>query len=144
MYPEIFDLERVEVLRGPQGTLFGAGSEGGTVRFIETSPSLTEYSGYTRAEYANTTGSTDPSYEMGGAFGGPIVDNTLGFRVAAWYRKDGGWINRVVGTAQVIDPTGKEGINSINFVPPARVIRTQTGRRPRCCAVPWVGRQSTG
>ena len=40
-YPALFDLERVEVLRGPQGTLFGAGSEGGTVRFISPEPSLT-------------------------------------------------------------------------------------------------------
>ena len=39
--PKTFDLERVEVLRGPQGTLFGAGSEGGTVRYILTQPSLT-------------------------------------------------------------------------------------------------------
>jgi len=40
-YPELFDLERVEVLKGPQGTLFGAGSEGGTIRFITPDPSLT-------------------------------------------------------------------------------------------------------
>src|ERR1700733_1357881 len=39
-YPKVFDLDRVEVLRGPQGTLFGAGSEGGTVRFITPEPSL--------------------------------------------------------------------------------------------------------
>ena len=39
--PAVFDLDRVEVLRGPQGTLFGAGSEGGTVRYITTQPSLT-------------------------------------------------------------------------------------------------------
>src|ERR1700733_14362596 len=39
--PKAFDISRVEVLRGPQGTLFGAGSEGGTVRYITTQPSLT-------------------------------------------------------------------------------------------------------
>jgi hypothetical protein len=44
LFPTIFDLDRVEVLRGPQGTLFGAGSEGGTVRFIQPEPSLTRSS----------------------------------------------------------------------------------------------------
>ncbi len=50
-YPALFDLDRVEVLKGPQGTLFGAGSEGGTIRFITPEASLTTYSGYARAEY---------------------------------------------------------------------------------------------
>ncbi|MCX7057070.1 MAG: Plug domain-containing protein, partial [Proteobacteria bacterium] len=48
--PKSFDIERVEVLRGPQGTLFGAGSEGGTVRYITTQPSLTKNSVYGRGE----------------------------------------------------------------------------------------------
>ena len=48
--PKSFDLDRVEVLRGPQGTLFGAGSEGGTVRFITPTPSLTAMSGYAHTE----------------------------------------------------------------------------------------------
>src|SRR5581483_474214 len=47
---KIFDLDRVEVLRGPQGTLFGAGSEGGTVRYITNQPSLTKNSIYAKAE----------------------------------------------------------------------------------------------
>ena len=92
--PGIFDLERVEVLRGPQGTLFGAGSEGGTVRYITTQPSLTKYSGLARAELG-TTKYGDLSYEAGAAYGGPIVEDTLGFRVSAWYRKSGGWVDRV-------------------------------------------------
>ena len=46
--PKAFDIDRVEVLRGPQGTLFGAGSEGGTVRYITTQPSLTKNSFYSR------------------------------------------------------------------------------------------------
>jgi iron complex outermembrane receptor protein len=54
-FPAVFDLDRVEVLRGPQGTLFGAGSEGGTVRFIQTQPSLTNFSGYARSELSTTS-----------------------------------------------------------------------------------------
>ncbi len=52
--PKSFDLDRVEVLRGPQGTLFGAGSEGGTVRYITTQPSLTATSVYSRDEVSFT------------------------------------------------------------------------------------------
>jgi outer membrane receptor protein involved in Fe transport len=65
-YPEVFDLDRVEVLRGPQGTLFGAGSEGGTIRYLTPPPSLTAYSAYGRAEVADTEHG-DPSYEIGAA-----------------------------------------------------------------------------
>jgi iron complex outermembrane receptor protein len=93
-YPEIFDLDRVEVLRGPQGTLFGSSSEGGAVRFITPSPSLNKYSVYARAE-ASGTQDGSPSYETGVAVGGPIVQDVLGFRVSAWARHDGGWIDRV-------------------------------------------------
>jgi iron complex outermembrane receptor protein len=93
-FPQVFDLERVEVLRGPQGTLFGAGAEGGAVRFITPEPGLDKYSGYVRSEVSDTRGG-DPSYELGGAVGGPIIDDKLGFRASVWGRKDGGYIDRV-------------------------------------------------
>ncbi len=92
--PQSFDLERVEVLRGPQGTLFGAGSEGGTVRYITAKPSLTETSIYSRDEVSTTQGGA-PSYEAGVAAGTPLIDGTLGIRLTAWYREDGGWIDRI-------------------------------------------------
>jgi outer membrane receptor protein involved in Fe transport len=95
--PKSFDIDRVEVLRGPQGTLFGAGSEGGTVRYITTQPSLTKTTSYGRFETAYTEYGT-PSYEAGAAIGGPLVTGTLGGRFAFDFRDDGGWINR-------IDPT---------------------------------------
>jgi len=92
--PQSFDLERVEILRGPQGTLFGAGSEGGTVRYITVQPSLTQTSFYSRDEVSYTQGG-QPSYEAGIAAGTPIIEDKLGIRVTAWYRYDGGWINRI-------------------------------------------------
>jgi len=100
---KLFDLDRVEVLRGPQGTLFGAGSEGGTVRYITVQPSLTETSVYAKGETSYTQGGA-PSYESGLAVGTPIVDGVFGIRVSAWYRRDGGWIDRIDPTTlQLVD-----------------------------------------
>jgi outer membrane receptor protein involved in Fe transport len=93
-FPVLFDLDRVEVLRGPQGTLFGAGSEGGTVRFLLPEPGLETYTGYFRAELS-TTENGDPSYEMAAAVGGPIVRDVLGFRLSASVRDDGGYVDKV-------------------------------------------------
>ena len=90
--PPLFDLERVEVLRGPQGTLYGGSSQGGTIRFLTPQPSLTRYSGYGRAE-ASATHYGSASYEAGFAFGGPIIKDKLGFRASAWFRKNGGWVD---------------------------------------------------
>jgi iron complex outermembrane receptor protein len=92
--PKSFDIDRVEVLRGPQGTLFGAGSEGGTVRYITTQPSLTQNSFYSREEVSFTEGGSI-NYEGGIAAGGPLIDNTLGARLTVWYRRDGGYIDLI-------------------------------------------------
>jgi iron complex outermembrane recepter protein len=92
--PFTFDLARVEVDRGPQGTLFGAGAEGGAVRFIPTEPSLTQSSGIAHAEVSETKWG-GLSYETGMAAGGPLVDDSLAGRVSVWYRKDGGYVDRV-------------------------------------------------
>ena len=100
-FPVIFDLDHVEVLRGPQGTLFGAGSEGGNVRFILPQPSTTNYSAYARAELASTH-SGDPTYEAGGAVGGPLIEGMLGFRASASYRREGGWVDRVDRTTLAV------------------------------------------
>ncbi|WP_420382467.1 TonB-dependent receptor domain-containing protein [Novosphingobium sp.] len=92
-YPLVFDLDRVEVLRGPQGTLFGSGAEGGAVRFITPEPSLTKTSVYARAELTATKGG-DPGGEVGVAFGAPIIRDVLGFRASIWTQHEGGYIDR--------------------------------------------------
>ncbi len=93
-YPVVFDLNRIEVERGPQGTLFGADSEAGAVRYITNQPSVTDFSGFTHEELAETE-KGGLSYEVGAAAGGPIVDNTIGFRVSAYDRQDGGYVDLV-------------------------------------------------
>lgn len=92
--PPYFDLANIEILRGPQGTLLGANTQGGAVRFTPNQPSLTEYSGFAHAEWAFTARGK-PSYEVGAATGGPLVPEVLGFRFSAWQRSDGGYVNRV-------------------------------------------------
>ena len=98
--PKTFDIERVEILRGPQGTLFGAGAEGGAVRYILAQPSVSAASSYLRSEVSYTEHGQG-NYELGIARGQPIVDGTFGVRASVWYRADGGWIDRV-------DPTTRE------------------------------------
>ena len=110
--PKTFDLDRVEVLRGPQGTLFGAGSEGGTVRYIMTQPSVTKESTYARSEVSFTRGG-EPSYEAGIAHGGPLIDGVLGFRASVWYRYDGGWINRIDPTTQALTEKNANHANTV-------------------------------
>jgi iron complex outermembrane recepter protein len=104
--PAIFDLERVEVLRGPQGTLFGAGSQGGTVRYITPQPSLDRYEVFARGEVAGVWHG-QPNYEGGVALGGPIVTDKIGFRISAWHRREGGFIDRVDNAT--IDPATRRG-----------------------------------
>ncbi|HLZ99945.1 MAG TPA: TonB-dependent receptor, partial [Steroidobacteraceae bacterium] len=93
-YPATFDMAQVEVLRGPQGVLFGRGAEGGAIRFITNEPSTTTVSQLYRSEISTTDhGST--SLELGAAAGGPLVAGTVGARLSAWYREDGGYVNRI-------------------------------------------------
>jgi iron complex outermembrane receptor protein len=110
-YPKIFDLDHVEVLRGPQGTLYGAGSEGGTIRFLTPTPNLSTYSGFVRSELAFTDGGA-PSYELGAAVGGPIVEDKLGFRASGWYREDGGYMTRVNPVDDHVEATDANGSDS--------------------------------
>lgn len=92
-FPQLFDLDRIEVLRGPQGTLFGASAEGGAVRFITPQPNFGRYSGYARSEVASTSNGA-LSYEIGSAIGGPIIDDAVAFRASLSFRRDGGWVDR--------------------------------------------------
>ena len=82
---EYFDLERVEVLRGPQGTLFGRNATSGVVNFIPVRPDLTAFKGSGEIEYGNFN-----SVKAKGMINVPISD-TLGARVSGFYLKRDGY-----------------------------------------------------
>jgi outer membrane receptor for ferrienterochelin and colicin len=90
--PVLFDFDRVEVLKGPQGTLYGGSSEGGAIRFITSAPSLTHMSGLARVE-VNQVDMGGMGYDLAAAVGGPIVQDKLGFRVSGLYRRTAGWVD---------------------------------------------------
>lgn len=92
--PSTLDLDRVEVLRGPQGVLLGDHTQGGAIRYISNQPSLTDLTAMAHIEMA-TIAHGGTSYELTSAIGGPVVDDVLGFRLSGWYRSDGGYVDSV-------------------------------------------------
>ena len=89
----LYDLERVEVLRGPQGTLYGSGSVGGTVRFITNKPNLQEVEGKFEVS-AFDTHKGDLSYRARGAVNIPLALDRFALRTTFSYSDDGGWIDQ--------------------------------------------------
>ncbi|HYX74112.1 MAG TPA: TonB-dependent receptor [Steroidobacteraceae bacterium] len=90
---ELFDLDRFEVLRGPQGTLFGAGSEAGTVRYITHQPDLGRFEAFTDASYESVEfGSRGGSVR--GAFNAPLGD-TAAVRLVLYYHHLPGFIDAI-------------------------------------------------
>ena len=93
MDPALFDLSRVEVLRGPQGTLYGAGSFGGTVRYITNQPDLRE----TRLSVKTTLSATEDggfNQEVDGLVNQPLIPGHLAVRAMAFERAYEGYIDR--------------------------------------------------
>ena len=82
---EFVDVERVEVLRGPQGTLFGRNTSAGALNITNVRPDVTEFGGFVNAEYGNFD-----EKSLQGAINVPIVQDTLALRLTgAWRERDG-------------------------------------------------------
>jgi iron complex outermembrane recepter protein len=92
--PDLYDVNRIELLRGPQGTLYGSGSMGGTVKVITNQPKLGTYQGSFQATLSDTQGG---SGNGGGNFmlNIPIAE-TLALRVVGTETYRSGWIDRIV------------------------------------------------
>jgi iron complex outermembrane recepter protein len=91
------DLERVEILEGPQGTLFGAGAEAGVVRYITNKPKLDVTEGTVNAGYGWTTHG-DQNSNVDATLNVPLIADTLAVRAVIYDDNRGGYINNVPGT----------------------------------------------
>jgi outer membrane receptor protein involved in Fe transport len=91
------DIERIEVLEGPQGTLFGAGAQAGVLRYITNKPKLDVTEGNVNAGYAYTSGG-DPSSSVDAMINLPLIPDTLAVRGVIYSDTRGGYINNVPGT----------------------------------------------
>lgn len=91
------DMERIEVLEGPQGTLYGAGAEAGAVRYITNKPKLDTVEGSFNGGYG-TTAHGDPNSEYDATLNLPLIANTLAVRGVIYSDRRGGYINDVPGT----------------------------------------------
>jgi iron complex outermembrane recepter protein len=110
------DLERIEVLEGPQGTLFGAGAQAGVVRYITNKPKLDTTEAIVNAGYA-TTAHGDPSSNVDATINLPLISDTLGVRAVIYNEARGGYIDNIPGTFSR-EPTDKVVVNYFGGVVP--------------------------
>jgi outer membrane receptor protein involved in Fe transport len=98
----MYDIARIEVLAGPQGTLYGQGSQSGTIRIITNKPIV----GFTEGGYdveVNTTKSGDPGYNLNGFWNFPLGERAA-VRLVAWHKETGGYIDEVPTTMHFPGP----------------------------------------
>ncbi|AHE55410.1 hypothetical protein NX02_18705 [Sphingomonas sanxanigenens DSM 19645 = NX02] len=113
---DTFDIERVEVLRGPQGTLYGANSLGGLVKFVTTEPKLGTVEGKVQAGAEITRGGGE-GWNANGVINLPLGD-MLAVRVSGYYRKVGGFIDTVgIARKDANDYESYGGRASLLFAP---------------------------
>ena len=135
---EFVDVERVEVLRGPQGTLFGRNTSAGALNITNKRPDLNEFGGFVNATYGNYD-----HLSIQGAVNVPIVQDTLAARFTGAYRKRDGFVRVIDGTGEIgrsneIDQfivRGQLGYESEGGVK-ARLIVDYSELNGNCCNAP--------
>ena len=95
--PRVVDIDRIEVLRGPQGTLYGARSEGGTVRLITQQPG-DEFSARSHVGVSDTWNTVEPNYVADGSINMPLIPQKLDLRIVAMYDSEAGFFRRTFPT----------------------------------------------
>lgn len=123
----LFDVERVEVLRGPQGTLFGSGAMGGAIRIVTNQPDAADFAAKFEANFDGTKGG-DLSQAYKGMVNVPLVDEKLALRVVGYYRNAGGWMDNL-GVAGVTGSFSGENANDLEAYGGRVMLRYQPSER---------------
>jgi outer membrane receptor protein involved in Fe transport len=104
--PKLFDIDRIEVLRGPQGTLYGASSMGGTIRFVTKQPDLDHFSGELSTDLSGTVHG-GLNYNEGAVLNVPIVPGKAAIRASLGYSLDSGYIDHYTQSGEL----AQSGVN---------------------------------
>ncbi|MBW8880979.1 MAG: TonB-dependent receptor, partial [Asticcacaulis sp.] len=110
----IYDVERIESLAGPQGTLYGASSEAGTIRIITNKPDMSGFYGRVDVE-GNAVAHGDEGGKLEGMINMPLGDRAA-LRVVGWTEHDGGYIDNVYGTRSFLPDPGGITVNNKDLV----------------------------
>ncbi|TLY60882.1 MAG: TonB-dependent receptor [Gammaproteobacteria bacterium] len=89
--PRVVDLQRIEALRGPQGTLYGARSMGGTVRLITQQPNLSDFEGWAKANGSHTLNADTANYGLDAAVNLPLIADRMALRLVGFAQHEGGF-----------------------------------------------------
>ncbi|MEM1111394.1 MAG: TonB-dependent receptor [Pseudomonadota bacterium] len=107
----LYDMERLEALSGPQPTLYGAGSQSGTLKIVTNKPNTEETGGWVMAE-GGYLEEGESSYNLSGALNWVISPGTLAVRLVGFYEHEGGYIDNVLGTTGDYSPDNGSGNNA--------------------------------
>src|SRR5687767_12183060 len=115
---DTFDLERVEVLRGPQGTLFGSASLGGLVNYIAKPAGTDDFDAALQTSVGSTSHSDDMNYAVKGMVNVPLIEDKLAVRVVGLERFDAGYVDNIrLNNSDSNELTTRGGRMSAVFTP---------------------------
>lgn len=126
--PELTDIERIEVLKGPQGTLYGASSLGGVIRLVSKSPDASGFSGSAKTELTAIDGG-GLGYSVSATLNVPLVTDRLALRATGFYREAPGYVDNIgTGTDNVNRSRFKGGRLAFRWTPTERLTVDAVGQ----------------
>src|SRR5579863_674902 len=107
---KLWDVDRIEILRGPQGTLYGNGSMGGAIRILSKRPDLSEFSAAAES-YRALTQDGNPSWGVSGMVNAPVIEDRLAVRATFYDRHNGGWLDQTYRSNIALPQSPADNIN---------------------------------